>query len=130
MIRRRLISRIMWLRRYRRKLLMHDSQHAKGPTVDKNWPVRLRPGMIRTFAKGAFDGEAKAAFGIGVVERGCEESAEFCEGEAVAAAGGEEARAQSWGGGSKGDEAQDHVSVGEKEGAVGRMGECLLVGLP
>jgi hypothetical protein len=74
---------------------------------------------MRAFLKGGIHGKAKAAFGCGVVERGCEESAEFCEGEDVTAAGSKEAASYARRGRAEGDEAQDPVSIDQKEKSLG-----------
>jgi hypothetical protein len=60
-----------------------------------------------------------------MVERGCYESSESCEGEAIRGSGGEEIAAIAWCGGAEGDEAQDQVPVGETEGAVGSGSETV-----
>ena len=75
-------------------------------------------GYDMRFCKGSSDGKAKAAANSGVVERGREESAQFCEGKTVRAAGSQEAAAYTWRSYPKGDEAGDQVPFGQKKSSV------------
>jgi hypothetical protein len=78
-------------------------------------PTLIRPrSMMCAFGKRSGDGESKAA-DCGLVEGGCEESACFCESEAVRAADCEEAPPHSRGRGAEGDDIGDSVSVDRKE---------------
>jgi hypothetical protein len=63
-----------------------ESSHR--PTAKKLPVSRSSDGMMCAFSTGGIDGKGKAAFGLGVVERGCEESAGFCQREAFRASGG------------------------------------------
>jgi hypothetical protein len=66
---------------------------------------------VRLFHKGGIDGEGDAACGKGVVERGREEFAGACEGQAFGYTCGEKAAADAGRGGAEGDETEDSISV-------------------
>jgi len=67
--------------------------------------------MMFTFSIGGIDGKGKAAISLGVVERGCEEFAGFCEREAFRASGGQEASSYYRRGRAKGYETGSEVPV-------------------
>jgi hypothetical protein len=61
--------------------------------------------MCAFYLVGNIDGKGKAAFGPGVVEGRCEESAGLCESEALRVSGGKEASSYSRRGRAEGHEA-------------------------
>jgi hypothetical protein len=74
--------------------------------------------MMCAFNEGNIDGKGKAACIGGVVERGCEESACVCEGEAFRAPGGQEAASYSGRGRAEGDGTWNQVPVDSAESSV------------
>jgi hypothetical protein len=75
--------------------------------------------MMCIFARGIIDGKAEADASSGVVETGCEESAESCKRETFSNSGGEEAAAYARSSCAKGDETQDQVPFDQKEAPLG-----------
>jgi hypothetical protein len=68
-------------------------------------------GMMCAFSIGGIDGKGKAAFTLGMVQRGCEEFAGFCERETFRASGGQEASPDAWRGRAKGYETGREIPV-------------------
>src|SRR5271155_5797512 len=71
--------------------------------------------MMGAFARGNIDGEAKAAVGSGVVERGCEELAWSCKRETFRNSGSEETWSNARRGGSEGHETGNQFPFDQKE---------------
>src|SRR6202171_939564 len=74
--------------------------------------------MMCAFAKRSINGEGKAAFSLGVVERGCEEFAGFCESEAFRVSDGQEPSSYPWRGRAKSHETGNPVPVDQKESSL------------
>jgi len=74
--------------------------------------------MMHVFLKGGVYGKAKEAGGIGLVERGCQESAGIREGEAVRDSDRKTAAAITGRGHPKGDETWCPVQIDPKKAKI------------